>query len=118
MKIGVVYDDQMALHRCHRKDHPERPERLMAVYLNLVKKQLYKEMIVIDSEEAEEEDVLLAHSKDHVKSMLKCSDGLKPKQNLYFSTDTYRNMFTTRAALISAGSTVEAVRAVCNNTVD
>ena len=27
-------------------------------------------------------------------------------------------MFTTRAALISAGSTVEAVRAVCNNTVD
>ena len=75
-------------------------------------------MIVIDSEEAEEEDVLLAHSKDHVKSMMKCSDGLKPKQNLYFSTDTYRNMFTTKAALISAGSTVEAVRAVCNNSVD
>ena len=41
-KIGVVYDDQMALHRCHRKEHPERPERLMAVYLNLVKKELYK----------------------------------------------------------------------------
>ena len=39
----------------------------MAVYLNLVKKELYKQMIVIDSEEAEEEDVLLAHSKDHVK---------------------------------------------------
>ena len=67
MKIGVVYDDQMALHRSHRKEHPERPERLMAIYLNLVKKQLYKDMVVIDSEEAEEGDVLLAHTKDHVK---------------------------------------------------
>ena len=57
MKIGVVFDDQMTLHRSHRKDHPERPERLMAIYLNLVKKDLYKKMIVIDSEEAEEKDL-------------------------------------------------------------
>ena len=39
----------------------------MAVYLNLVKKDLFNKLIVIDSEEAEEEDLLLAHRKDHVK---------------------------------------------------
>ena len=108
----------MILHRSHRKEHPERPERLMAIYLNLLKKDLYKKMIVIDSEEAEEKDVLLAHSKDHVKTIMKASEGLKPKQNAYFAVDTYRNMFSTQAALISAGSTVEAVRAVCNDQVD
>ena len=85
----------MTLHRSHRKEHPERPERLMAIYLNLVKKELYKQMHVIDSEEAEEKDLILAHSKEHVKKMLKASEGIKPKQNEFFSADTYRNMFTT-----------------------
>ena len=50
--------------------------------------------------------------------MLSASDGLKPMQNSYFTSDTYRNMFTTQSALISAGCTVEAVRAVTSNTVD
>ena len=52
-------------------------------------------MIVIDSEEAEEKDLQLAHSKEHVKKMLAASQGLKPKQNGFFSADTYKNMFTT-----------------------
>lgn len=41
MKIGVVFDEIMMLHREHKDDHPERPERIMAVYLNLVKKGLF-----------------------------------------------------------------------------
>lgn len=39
-KVGVVYDEEMLLHRNHADDlHPERPERVMAIYLNLVKKK-------------------------------------------------------------------------------
>jgi hypothetical protein len=52
MKIGVVYDDLMTLHRCHREHHPERPERIMSIYLNLIKKGIFKELVEIDSEEA------------------------------------------------------------------
>jgi len=63
----------MMLHRSHRQEHPERPERLMAIYLNLVKKDLYKKMLALDSEEAEEKDLLLAHSKEHVKKIMTCS---------------------------------------------
>jgi hypothetical protein len=37
-KVGVVYDEEMMLHKNHREYHPERPERAMAIYLNLVKK--------------------------------------------------------------------------------
>ena len=52
-KVGVVYDDLMLLHRCHQGHHPERPERLMAVYLNLLKKDLYSRLKEIHSEQAE-----------------------------------------------------------------
>jgi hypothetical protein len=44
-KVGVVYDDLMLLHRSHLQEHPERPERLMAIYLNLVKKDIYKQLV-------------------------------------------------------------------------
>lgn len=42
MRIGVVFDELMTLHRDHAGGHPERPERVMAIYLNLVKKGLFK----------------------------------------------------------------------------
>ena len=41
---------------------------------------------------------------------------LKPKQTIM--GDTYCNKFTTNAALVAAGSTIEAVRAVCRDEVD
>jgi hypothetical protein len=40
-KVGVIYDEEMLLHRLHNEDHPERPERVMAIYLNLVKKKIW-----------------------------------------------------------------------------
>ena len=38
-KVGVVYDEEMLLHRVTNSYHPERPERVMAIYLNLIKKK-------------------------------------------------------------------------------
>ena len=38
-RVGVVYDEEMLLHRKHQDEHPERPERAMAIYLNLIKKK-------------------------------------------------------------------------------
>ena len=120
-KVGYVYDDQMLLHREHRdKGHPERPERLMAVYLNLVKKGIFKDMVEIDSEEASEQDLLLCHPAKHVNNIMRCGidkqkdEDLLPKQNQReFASDTYTNKHTAQAALIAAGSTIEATKAVC-----
>jgi hypothetical protein len=49
-KVGVVYDNIMTLHQSHREEHPERPERIMAIYLNLIDKGIYSDLIKIDSE--------------------------------------------------------------------
>ena len=37
-KVGVVFDEEMLLHKNHREHHPERPERAMAIYLHLINK--------------------------------------------------------------------------------
>lgn len=49
-KVGVVYDNIMTLHQSHREEHPERPERIMAIYLNLIDKGIYDDLIKIDSD--------------------------------------------------------------------
>lgn len=65
-RVGVVYDDFMLLHRSHNAEHPERPERVMSIYLNLVKKDILKSLIEIHSEVAVESDLVLAHNAKHV----------------------------------------------------
>ena len=66
-RVGVVFDEAMMLHREHRDEHPERPERIMAIYLNLVKKNIFSQLIRIDSDEAVDEDLLLAHKQVHIR---------------------------------------------------
>jgi acetoin utilization deacetylase AcuC-like enzyme len=61
--VGVVYDELMMLHRNHNHFHPERPERIMAVYLNLVKKEIYGKLVPIAPDRVSDADLLLAHSK-------------------------------------------------------
>ena len=65
-KVGVVYDEEMLLHRNHIADHPERPERVQAIYLNLIKKKLWDTLIRIDAYPAEDKDLQLAHTDSHI----------------------------------------------------
>lgn len=87
----------------------------MAIYLNLVKKELFDRLVRIDSEEASDEDLVLAHKPLHIKHVREDAEGIGPKVNkMTDQADTYMNMYTKQAALISAGSTIEAVSNVCS----
>ena len=82
MRIGVVFDELMMLHRQFGEHHPERPERIMAIYLNLVKKGLFDSLVRIDSEVAADEDLALAHKPAHIRHVKEDAEGLKPKENM------------------------------------
>ena len=49
----------MTLHESHREEHPERPERVMAIYLNLLDKGIYDQLIKLESDEATEEELVV-----------------------------------------------------------
>ena len=69
-KVGVVYDEEMLLHRNHADDsHPERPERVMAIYLNLVKMDLWKDLVRIEAIPATNDVLALAHSQAHIQKV-------------------------------------------------
>lgn len=81
MRIGVVFDETMTLHKDYNNDHPERPERIMAIYLNLIKKDLFKELITIQSELAVDEDLQLAHKAGHIRHVREDGEGLERGKN-------------------------------------
>ena len=67
MRIGVIFDELMLLHKEEQGGtHPERPERLMAIYLNLVKKGLFSQLVRIPYKEVANEDLLLVHAQAHL----------------------------------------------------
>ena len=65
-KVGVVFDEEMLLHKSYKVYHPERPERIMAIYLNLVQKGIYDDLIKLDCELATENEVKLVHPVSHI----------------------------------------------------
>lgn len=68
-KVGVVFDEEMLLHRNHRDHHPERPERAMAIYLNLINKGIYKDLKPLDVEPAEDKYLELVHPVTHIQKI-------------------------------------------------
>mmetsp|Transcript_2258 Transcript_2258/g.1599 ORF Transcript_2258/g.1599 Transcript_2258/m.1599 type:complete len:107 (+) Transcript_2258:170-490(+) len=61
-KVGVVFDEEMLLHKSHGQYHPERPERLMAIHLSLTENGLYENLVKLECEPAEEKVLELVYS--------------------------------------------------------
>ena len=68
-KVGMIFDEEMILHKNHKDYHPERPERVMAIYLNLIKKGIYKELTQLDFEPAENKHLEYEHPISHIQKV-------------------------------------------------
>jgi histone deacetylase 6 len=127
-KVGVIFDEEMILHKNHKDYHPERPERVMAIYLNLIKKGIYKELTQLDFEPAEDKHLEYVHPMSHIqkvkdtiysvntKNYKELLEGHKNTKR--FQNDTYENKHTATSAYLAAGGTIEGVRAVLRGEVD
>ena len=59
----------MLLHKLYNEHHPERPERAMSIYLNLIKKGIYKDLINLDFSPAEDKHLEYVHPHSHVQKV-------------------------------------------------
>jgi acetoin utilization deacetylase AcuC-like enzyme len=128
-KVGVIFDEEMLLHKLSTDHHPERPERAMAIYLNLIKKGIYKELVQLPFEPAEDKHLEYVHPMSHIQkvkdTIYAVGNNAAPKELLKghtntrrFQNDTYENRHTATSAFLAAGGTLEGVRAVMTGDVD
>lgn len=97
--------------------HPECAQRLVAIEDYLKVKQRWDFLQHVEAKVASEQQLLLAHSQQHLDAIYGCSP--EPGQAAQpIDPDTYMNEHTLSAALKSAGSGVQAVDLIMQGKVD
>ena len=110
-RTGLVYSPEMLLHDTG-PGHPERPERLTAIMEAFRAADLDPPRIPITP--ATIEDLLRVHTEDHIDEIRQtCAIN-----GYYHDPDTPMMQASWRAALLAAGGTISACKAVLDGTVD
>lgn len=98
MNVGVVADKVFENH-LPSYGHPESPERITALLKMLEEKELISKMKRIPLRKAEDEEILLVHTKSHFER-IRATDG----KNVYLDPDTSTSPDSFQTSLFAVGS--------------
>lgn len=114
-KIFIITDEAMLLHK-PKYFHVERPERLQTI-LDLLQSdpQLQERIELIKPTKATEEDILLAHTKEHFDFVV---SSIHNDRDVLDEGDTYICFSSLDAALLAVGAVIKAVDEIFENNKD
>ncbi|VFQ97970.1 unnamed protein product [Cuscuta campestris] len=117
-RVGLVYDDRMCKHTTpDGEDHPEKPDRIRAIWNRLQSSGIAKRCLIFDAKEAEDKNIALVHSKFHTEFIKSISSRkLAPRRNLIAAqfNSIYFNEGSSESAYLAAGSVIKAAEKVAN----
>ena len=109
MKTAYFYDPDCSLHEMGAS-HPESPDRIRVIHQALSDAKLFDSSLEqIEIEPAKKSDLVLAHTLNHVSRIF---DSAPADGSIQLDPDTSMNPHSLRAALLAAGSVIQAVDAV------
>lgn len=106
--VAFVYHPDYLLH-APPFEHPESPERLVAVTEHLAARGLLEKMIAVTPEYADEADIALVHDPEYLR---KIEAGCRRGDLTLDAEDTYLNRHSYTVALLSAGGAIAGAEAV------
>jgi len=117
-RVSISFDlimDQK--HESSENGHPECPGRISAILNMFNEFQLTTRLLVLSSREAEESELLLAHSKEYVDeisslhqlSLSELNDKEKSYDSVYLTTDTYK------VSTLATGCLLQVIDSVMKN---
>lgn len=114
-KTLLVFDDEMIK---HRGPSPENPERYTSIKRRLQETGLYDRCTIGGSRKATENELALAHDKDHIELIKQTQTmSMQKLEELAAEMDSISlNQFSYNAALLAAGCVIEAVDKVMSRS--
>ncbi|XP_014256161.1 histone deacetylase 6 isoform X1 [Cimex lectularius] len=111
-RVCLVYDTKMMEHKNYEdRDHIEKPARISSIYKMHEEYSLLQRVHMIKGRSATDEELLYAHSKDHILEMKELAymtgEQLVKKKEIYHSV--YFHQYTYKAACLAAGCLLEVV---------
>ncbi len=114
MTVTAIVADPVFMKHDTGPGHPECPERLESIYKMLEEKGLMDTLEKISLREAEAEEITRIHTPEHVERV-KATSGANRS---WMDGDTPTSGDSYRAALLAAGSVMNAVDAVASREVN
>jgi acetoin utilization deacetylase AcuC-like enzyme len=115
-KTGMLFDDVYLSHLARVSDHPERPERLIAIRNGLDRAGLMSSLHRITPRRATDAELMLVHSRQYLELVRKELSALRGTANLS-TGDTLVSPGSLEAAQYAAGGVLGAVDAVMTGKV-
>jgi acetoin utilization deacetylase AcuC-like enzyme len=106
--VAFVYHPDYLLH-APPFEHPESPERLVAITGHLAARGLLEKMVPVTPEYADEADITLVHDPEYLR---KLEAGCRRGDLTLDAEDTYLNRHSYTIALLSAGGAIAGAEAV------
>ncbi|XP_040381717.1 histone deacetylase 5 isoform X1 [Oryza brachyantha] len=114
--VGLLYDERMCAHATpDGEDHPEKPERLRAIWRKLSADGVVSRCMIMKAKEAEDKHIASVHSKNHIKLIRSISskeyDSRRNKIAKRLNS-IYFNKGSSESAFLAAGSVIEVAEKV------
>jgi acetoin utilization deacetylase AcuC-like enzyme len=103
MATGYVYHEQFLKHEA--TGHPESPDRLQAIIIQLQREGLLSQLTSVSAVEAQEEHLLQVHSREMIERL----EGAEGKLTAWLDPDTYVTPESSRIARLAAGGGIQLV---------
>jgi acetoin utilization deacetylase AcuC-like enzyme len=113
-RLAWVYHPDYLLH-APPFEHPESPERLVAITDRIEKSGLNGRMIPVAPEYPDDEDILSVHDREYLNRL---ESACRRGDLTLDSEDTYLNRHSYNIALLSAGGAVAGAKAVAEGSAD
>jgi acetoin utilization deacetylase AcuC-like enzyme/formylglycine-generating enzyme required for sulfatase activity len=112
-KTGFLFDNIFLEHKT-TSDHPEKPQRLVAIIDNLKEKKLYSELVQVPFSPIEMKYLLKIHTKEHVEHVRQVCHS---NEGYLDSLDTPVSEKSYEAALMAAGAVTAAIDSVMEGKI-
>src|SRR3989337_862098 len=113
-RLAWVYHPDYLLHT-PLFEHPESPERLVAIIDHLGRAGLIDRMVPVTPEYPEDADILSVHDRDYLNRL---ENACRRGDLTLDSEDTFLNRHSFNIALLSAAGAIAGAKAVAEGTAD
>jgi acetoin utilization deacetylase AcuC-like enzyme len=117
VKTGLCTDERFRAH-VPPWEHPERPERLVAIELALEEAKLPGRMVRVAARPATRAELERVHAAEYLDELEKAIGNPPGDGSGWLDADTYYSHGTWPAALLAAGATVELATRVASGELD
>ncbi|XP_047957076.1 histone deacetylase 5 isoform X1 [Salvia hispanica] len=121
-RVGLIFDERMCKHYAPaEEDHPECPDRILAIWSLLNSSGLAKRCIILKAKDVEDNHLALVHTKKHI-SLIKSISSVNPESKRSRLAARFNSIYfsegSTEAASLAAGSVIEAAEKVAKGELD